>query len=63
MFSRLAPAEALNGLGIKAFCDALLTRRRRERLLVHGSPTLFVRTEMGTIWRDEVQHGFPVLRV
>ena len=31
------------------------------RVLVHESPTLFDRIEMGTIWRDEVQHGFSVL--
>src|ERR1700704_3739571 len=30
-------------------------------VLVHESPTLFDRIEMGTIWRDEVQHGFSVL--
>ena len=31
------------------------------RVLVHESPTLFDRIEMGTIWRDEVQHGFSVV--
>src|SRR5450432_4048882 len=31
------------------------------RVLVHESPTLFDRIEMGTIWRDEVQHGFSAL--
>src|SRR3981081_2965045 len=31
------------------------------RVFVHESPTLFDRIEMGTIWRDEVQHGFSVL--
>ena len=31
------------------------------RVLVHESPTLFDRIEMGTIRRDEMQHGFSVL--
>src|SRR5271155_5140287 len=31
------------------------------RVLVHESPTLFDRIEVGTIWRDEMQHGFSVL--
>src|SRR5260370_24401376 len=31
------------------------------RVLVHESPTLFDRIEMGTIRRDEMQHRFSVL--
>ena len=63
-------AEAVPVLGNRVFqefqnCSLELPERFVVpvvgRVLVHESPTLFDRIEMGTIWRDEVQHGFSVL--